>query len=1279
MADTKDSDRRDGEMARRDDDAWLRALFDNALDAILIADNDGRHMDANPAACALLGYPRAELLRLSVWELAPINARGLAESRWREFGAAGRESGEYTLQRKDGAMVEVECRAVADFVPGLHLSILRDITARKAMDAALRHSEAQYRAVIETSQDGFWIVDLRGRLLEANEAYARLSGYSRDELQAMTIADLDANENPSEIAAHMEKVVREGSDLFRTWHRAKSGRLWYAEVNVVYQPIGGGQFIAFIRDIYRRQRPEELLKARLRLSDIAREGGLDDLLQAALDTVEDFTGSQIGFFHFVDPDQEHLTFQAWSTRTLGSFCETDGKGLHYPISQAGVWVECFHRRAPVIHNDCASLSGRNGLPRGHVPMVRELVVPLLNGDSIIAIIGVGNKPEDYTDDDVAAVQELASMTMDLVERKRVEQTLRHYERIVAATPDSVALLDRHYVYLAVNAEYLRRTGQPCDRIVGRTVADVMGEAIFRTRLKDKLDRCLAGELVQYRDWFDFAAKGRRFIDVTYTPYQNETGVIAGVVVNARDSTDLNRAKGALQLAQERLELAVDGAELGLYDANLQTGRAEVNEHYLRMLGFAPGETAVTLQSWLDSIHPDDRPRVVEIIEKCMKAQPVQFEAEYRVRHRSGNWIWILDRGKGFDRDETGRPRRAAGTVTDITERKQAEKWLRKSEQHMRLAMGAALMGTWEWDIESGEIFWSDNLWAMFGLESGGRPMTLDRFRDLVHPADRDRLFQAVEDSVQRGAHYHLEARFARPDGSFRWALTHGRVLGDAADGTRRMVGVDVDITERKKVEERLRESEAKLRTIFRAAPVGLGLTVDRVLRETNQQVCRMLGYTCDELTGKSVCLLYPSQADFDFVGAEKYRQIRDRGAGTVETRWRRKDGAILDIMLSSAAIDPDDLAKGIAFAAMDITERKRIEVELRQSEQRFRTLVNLLPYGVQENDTEGRITFANPALERLHGPQEGGVVGRFIWDFLADDADRERLRDHLKFLVREQPPPATYFAKDRRTDGSVIDVQVDWSYDRDQQGRVQGFIAIITDITERKRAQTHLAESAERLQHLSRRLFSVQEEERRALARELHDDFGQQLAALKLNLAMLERDLHDPVHRSRLADSIQIIERARENIQTIARQLRPSILDDLGLAEALHWYARSQTERTGCAIRVEDRLPALLSPNLETAVFRIVQEAVNNAIRHGQPRRIDITAGVDQKELTLVIQDDGAGFDPDARADIANRSGLGLIGMSERAALLGGRFALVGRPGAGVRIEVTIPLAEEES
>lgn len=859
---------------------------------------------------------------------------------------------------------------------------------------------------------------------------------------------------------------------------------------------------------------------------------------------------------------------------------------------------------------------------------------------------------------------------DINTRQQVKQTLHHYECIMAATPDAVALLDRNYVYLVVNDEYSKRTGRPRETIVGCSVGEVMGEEVFQTLVKAKLDRCLAGERVQYQSWLDSVAKGRRFFDVTYTPYRDETGAVAGVVVNACDVTDLKRVETVLRQTQERLELAVEGAHLGLYDANMQTGQTEVNAHYLRMRGFAPGETTLTVQSWLGAIHPDDRPRIARITEECTRDQRDLFEAEYRVRHRSGEWVWILDRGKGFDRDETGQPRRAAGICIDITERKQAE--------------------------------------------------------------------------------------------------------------------------------ERLRESETKLHTIFRAAPIGLGLTVDRVIREVNQTTCQLLGYTREELIGKNARLLYTSQADFDFVGTEKYRQIRDRGVGTVETRWRRKDGTVLDILLSSTAIDPGDLAKGVSFSAMDITERKRIEAELRQSEQRFRALVDLLPCGVQENDAEGRITFANPALERLHGLRENGVVGRFIWDFLADAAAREELRNYLQFLVREQPAPVTYFSKNRRADGAVIDVQIDWSYNRDQQGRVQGFIAVITDITERQRMQQQLqlnqfstdeaalaifwldnkdrflyantqacrslgyslaelrtmrvwdidpefpeacsepfwqeirqkkvarfesihrrkdgsifpvelsvryaayqgkeynfafaqniterrrveqrlVESTQRLQQLSRRLLSVQEEERRALARELHDDFGQQLTALKLNLAMLERDLRDPAHQARLADCINIVESARESIQNTARQLRPAILDDLGLVEALHWYARSQAERSGCTIEIQDRLPMLLPPEVETAVFRIVQEAVNNALRHGQSRRIDITTGVDQRELTLVIQDDGVGFDPDTRAAAKNPSGLGLISMSERTTLLGGRFSFASRPGAGVRIEAAIPLAEERA
>ena len=148
-------------------------------------------------------------------------------------------------------------------------------------------------------------------------------------------------------------------------------------------------------------------------------------------------------------------------------------------------------------------------------------------------------------------------------------------------------------------------------------------------------------------------------------------------------------------------------------------------------------------------------------------------------------------------------------------------------------------------------------------------------------------------------------------------------------------------------------------------------------------------------------------------------------------------------------------------------------------------------------------------------------------------------------------------------------------------------------------------------------------------------------------------------------------------MRDIARDLRPSVLDDLGLAAALHWYARRQAERSGCEIVVLDRFSPL-SPEIETAVFRIAQEAVNNAIRHGGARHITVTAEVVDRRLALAIQDDGGGFDPEAASSKPD-AGLGLNSMRERAELLDGRFALTSRAGVGTRIEVSIPVTEASS
>ena len=169
------------------------------------------------------------------------------------------------------------------------------------------------------------------------------------------------------------------------------------------------------------------MQVRLRLMQFAVSHTVDELLQATLDEIETLTGSTIGFFHFLEADQKTLWLQAWSTNTLQNMCEAEGKDRHYSVDLAGVWADCIRQRQPVIHNDYASLLHRKGTPEGHAPVVRELTVPILRNDQVVAIFGMGNKPQDYNASDVELVSTLADFAWDIIDRKRAEDALRESE------------------------------------------------------------------------------------------------------------------------------------------------------------------------------------------------------------------------------------------------------------------------------------------------------------------------------------------------------------------------------------------------------------------------------------------------------------------------------------------------------------------------------------------------------------------------------------------------------------------------------------------------------------------------------------------------------------------------------------------------------------------------------------------------------------------------------------------------------------------------------------
>ena len=443
--------------AVRDASSWTSAAFaahfhlavlEQIPDSIWVTDADDVIIYANPALSRLTGHQRPDILGRNT--LAGFPAGTTPDFRQRYLSAretlattpfsvrvdlpAGKEnwrSGWLVPLTRDGAYDGMICT-------------LRDADEASVADRHLRNQADMYRAVIDTSLDGFIVLDVLGRVLEANDAYQRISGYNREELLRLNITDLEANMSPEEITVAIERISREGGSLFQTLHRAKSGLVRQVEINVSFWPIENGRLFVFVRDINQRQHSEALLKARLRLSELAAHGNLGDILRTALDIAEQFTGSDIGFFHFVEPDEETIVLKAWSTRTLERMCAAEVREKRVHLGEAGVWADCVRLRRPLIHNDFTTLGRGLDLPDEHVALTRQLSIPILRDNRIVALIGVGNKPENYLSEDVHAVQELAAMVMDLVERKRVEERIEHlaYHDSLTQLPNRTLLTDR---------------------------------------------------------------------------------------------------------------------------------------------------------------------------------------------------------------------------------------------------------------------------------------------------------------------------------------------------------------------------------------------------------------------------------------------------------------------------------------------------------------------------------------------------------------------------------------------------------------------------------------------------------------------------------------------------------------------------------------------------------------------------------------------------------------------------------------------------------------------
>ena len=354
-----------------------------------------------------------------------------------------------------------------------------------------------------------------------------------------------------------------------------------------------------------------------------------------------------------------------------------------------------------------------------------------------------------------------------------------------------------------------------------------------------------------------------------------------------------------------------------------------------------------------------------------------------------------------------------------------------------------------------------------------------------------------------------------------------------------------------------------------------------------------------------------------------------------------------------------------------IAERKRVEAALRESEERYRELFENARDAMYVHDLQGMYTSINYAAEKLSGYKRAEIIGHNFSEFVAGEhINNVRNRFCGKLAQRGE---TTYEVEVIAKDGRRVPVEVS-SRAIYENGMMVGVQGTARDITERKQAQ-------EALQMFSRQLIEAQEEERRRIARELHDQIGQVLTAVKMNLHTVQRVCNGAEAGAYIKDNIEAVDEALRLVRDLSVDLRPPLLDDLGLVTALHWYVDRYSKRTGLdanlIVDLEDPNERF-SRELETACFRIAQEALTNVVRHARAKGVTLRLVKDDKYFRLSVKDDGVGFDPEALQRRAPRAAtLGLLGMLERAHAAGGDVEINSKVSKGTEIRLKLPLVSE--
>lgn len=911
------SERKAAENALRASESRYRTMFESAQDAVFLVQGDV-FSDCNSAALRMFGCRREDLIGQSPMRFSPAlqpDGKDSADKVRRviEGAVAGQpQRFEWRHCRLDGSEFETEVslnRIDTNGNPML-LAIVRDITERKRTEEAIWQSRQMLQLVLDTIPVRVFWKDRNLHFLGANRAFAGDAGLkSPQELIGKDDFQMIWRDN-AQLYRHDDQEIIDTGLAKLNYEEPQTSldgkNLWLQTSKIPLRDIAGSiqGVLGVYEDITERKRAQE----ELRLDESRLEGllKLGEMADAPLSEITDFameegvrlTKSTIGYVAFLNKEQTVLEMRSWSREAMDE-CIIEDKPLIYPVETTGLWGEAVRQRRPVITNDYQGPSPlKRGYPQGHIQITRHMNVPVFDGDKIVVVAGVGNKEAPYDESDVRQLQLLMAGMWRLVQRKESQEAMRESEERIRSIASNIPGLIYQF--------YARDNGEMGLYYVSERSQDVLGlsndprdffdrfVACFSPREKERLLASVQQAIGSASRW-EFEGTFVRptgeeiFLRGTAKPRRVENELIFdGVLL---DVTARKAAEDALRQSRERLQFALEGGELGMWDWYIQTGTVVYNDHWCRMLQYRPDEVPPNLDFFKDQLHPDDREKVFGRLQEHVEGRLPMYESEHRLRTKSGGWRWVLDRGKVVEWDKDGRAVRATGVVVDITDRVLAVESLRQSEQKVQALIENAPFGAHVYELKSdGQLIFvgynpaADRILGVRHSPLLGKPIE-EAFPSLVGTPIPD-MYRNVAATGQRYEDEKVVYEDQKISGAFE-ILAFGT-------GLNRMAVFFRDITERKQAQEDLLALQASLeeQVTQRTAEAELRARQLRILagrlRQAEQKERRRIANILHEHFQQLLCgaqfqlsRLRRGLVDPELIGtADEIRQILDTGIET---------------------------------------------------------------------------------------------------------------------------------------------------------------------------------------------------------------------------------------------------------------------------------------------------------------------------------------------------------------------------------------------------------------